>query len=202
MSAQAVGGMQRAEVIVAGQGVFGLGKCIAHFSRLNGMQVAYKPPQGPEAKVGDVERFVVVSPEETDSAMTGNPDYLIAMSLPSMEYLPLLKEGGTLLVNCSLVPARVERQDIDVVRVPATEIAEELKGEAEGLQDVGGLADSVMFGVYLALTMQEPDDRLLGEVYTHSLAGTRAGLMGLNIKAVQRGYEFARSSEPMVEYGR
>ena len=194
----------KSQLIVAGhggQGVLELGNYVAYLNLLKEMHVAYTPSYGPETRGGKVKCYVVVSSEEIDSPIAENPDYLIVMNIPSMDYVPLLKEGGTLLVNSSLVPVEVERQDIDVLRVPATEMAMGLREEV-GMQDTRILANSVMFGVYLALTLQAPDDRLMQEVYAHFLTDKKAGLIGPNIKAVRRGYEFARASEPMVEYGR
>jgi 2-oxoglutarate ferredoxin oxidoreductase subunit gamma len=195
----------KTQLIVAGhggQGVLELGNYVAYLNLLKGMHVAYTPSYGPETRGGKVKCYVIVSPNEIDSPIAEDPDYLIVMNIPSMDYVPLLKEGGTLLVNSSLVPVEVERQDIDVIRVPATEMAAGLRSEEEGLQDTRILANSVMFGVYLALTMQDPGDRVIREVYAHFLTDKKAALIEPNIRAVRRGYDFARASEPMVEYGR
>ena len=195
----------KTQLIVAGhggQGVLELGNYVAYLNLLKGMHVAYTPSYGPETRGGKVKCYVIVSSEEIDSPIAEDPDYLIVMNIPSMDYVPLLKEGGTLLVNSSLVPVEVKRQDIDVLRVPATEIAIGLKQEVKEMQDTRILANSVMFGVYLAITMQEPDDRLIRDVYAHFLTEKKAALIGPNIKAVRQGYEFARASEPMVEYGK
>src|SRR5690606_20408197 len=50
----------------------------------------------------------------------------IVLNMPSYDkYEPLVKPGGLLVVNTSLVPAESERTDIDIVSVPANAIAEE-----------------------------------------------------------------------------
>jgi 2-oxoglutarate ferredoxin oxidoreductase subunit gamma len=47
------------------------------------------------------------------------------LNQPSFDkYLPLVKPGGVLVVNSSLVDSAGDRDDIDVVLVPANEIAE------------------------------------------------------------------------------
>jgi 2-oxoglutarate ferredoxin oxidoreductase subunit gamma len=49
------------------------------------------------------------------------------MNLPSLDkYENLVKPGGTLVVNSSMVNRQVEREDIKVVSLPANDIAEEL----------------------------------------------------------------------------
>ena len=194
----------KTQLIVAGhggQGVLELGNYVAYLGMLKGLHVAYTPSYGPETRGGKVKCYVVTSADEIDSPIAEDTDFLVVMNIPSMDYVPLLKSGGTLLVNSSLISVGVERGDIDVLKVPATEIAMTMRNEAEGPQDTRILANSVMFGVYLALTQQEPDEELMRRVYAHFLTDRKAGLIGLNIAAVKRGYEFARAAGPMVEYG-
>ncbi|MDV3277145.1 MAG: 2-oxoacid:acceptor oxidoreductase family protein [Nitrososphaerales archaeon] len=192
------------QLIVAGhggQGVLELGNYVAYLNLLRGKHVAYTPSYGPETRGGKVKCYVVTSDEEIDSPIAEEPDYLIVMNIPSMDYVALLKSGGTLLMNSSLIPMETSRTDIDAMKVPATEIAVELGNEPGRTQDTRILANSVMFGVYLAATLQEFDLNVIKSVFVHFLTDRKAALIDMNVRAVKRGYDFARATEnPLVEY--
>ncbi|HUK74858.1 MAG TPA: 2-oxoacid:acceptor oxidoreductase family protein, partial [Nitrososphaerales archaeon] len=117
-------------------------------------------------------------------------DFLVAMNIPSMDYLPLLRPGGTLLANSSLVTTPPARGDIRVVMVPATEMSAELKDRFEGVEDTKIAANSVMFGAYLAVTGEELDEAKMSEVFAKFLVGRKASYIPLNMAAVRRGFEY------------
>ncbi|MFW5636881.1 MAG: 2-oxoacid:acceptor oxidoreductase family protein, partial [Thermodesulfobacteriota bacterium] len=55
------------------------------------------------------------------------PAHLVAMNRPSLEkFAPVVKPGGVILVNESLIPVRSGREDVDEILVPATGIAKDL----------------------------------------------------------------------------
>ncbi len=185
----------KVEVIIAGhggQGVLELANYISYFQLLKGRHVAYTPSYGPETRGGKVKCYVVGSDGLIDSPIVEEPDFLVVMNIPSMDFVPMLKKGGTLVVNSSLVTRPPDRQDVRSVMVPATEIAAGLKefGPPGGIDTVI-VANSVMFGAYLALT----EGPLGGELETvqqdfeHFLTERKAAYIPLNLKAVQRGYE-------------
>ncbi len=113
--------MTKVQVIAAGhggQGILELANYIAYHEFLKGRHVAYTPSYGPESRGGRVKCYVVAADEEIDSPIVDEPDYLIVMNLPSMDFVGMLRKGGTLLVNSSLVPENPERRDIQVYRFP------------------------------------------------------------------------------------
>jgi 2-oxoglutarate ferredoxin oxidoreductase subunit gamma len=183
------------EVIIAGhggQGVLELANYISYFQLLKGRHVAYTPSYGPETRGGKVKCYVVGSDGLIDSPIVEEPDFLIVMNIPSMDFVPMLKKGGTLVVNSSLVTRPPDRGDIRSVMVPATEIASGLKefGPPGGVDTVI-VANSVMFGAYLALTegALERNVETVRQVYEHFLTERKAAYIPLNLKAVQSGYE-------------
>ncbi len=177
-----------------GQGVLELANYISLFEMLRGQHVACTPSYGPESRGGKVKCYVVTSEEEIDSPIVEEADFLIAMNIPSMDYLPLLREGGTLFMNSSLVLATPDRSDIRVIRIPATVISAELKSlKLEGVQDSKIAANSVMFGAYLAVTGEALDLDLMNRVFSEFFTGRKAAYIPLNLQAVQRGYGFAAS---------
>jgi 2-oxoglutarate ferredoxin oxidoreductase subunit gamma len=200
------------EVITAGQGgqgVLELANYISYFQILKGRHAAYTPSYGPETRGGKVKCYVVASDEFIDSPIVEEPDLLVVMNIPSMDFVPMLKAGGTLVVNSSLVSQGPNRDDIKVCRVPATELAADLKrlGLAGG-RDTSIAANAVMFGAYLALTGEALQNELgaVKEVFEHFFTDRKAVYIPLNLQAVQSGYSFikdgGREEHPVSVAGR
>ncbi len=178
-----------------GQGVLELANYLSYYELLKGRHVAYTPSYGPESRGGKVKCYVVTSDEKIDSPIVEEPDFLIVMNVPSMDYLPLLKKGGTLLMNGSLILDGPQRGDIRAFKIPATAIADNLKNMAAvGMQDTRIVANSVMFGAYLAISDEGLDLELMSEVFRHFLTDRKAAYIPLNIAAVQQGYDFAKNA--------
>jgi len=116
------------EVIIAGfggQGVLFTGLLLTYAGMDAGKEVTWIPSYGPEMRGGTANCTVVISDEEIGSPFVLNPTAVIAMNLPSLEkFENLVKPGGVLVVNASMVNRGVEREDITVVNVPANDIAE------------------------------------------------------------------------------
>jgi len=175
-----------------GQGVLLLGDYIAYSAMLDGKHVVYTPSYGPETRGGKARCYVVISDDEIDTPIPEVPDLMIIMNQPSMDFVPVLGKGGLLLYNSSLIDGQPERNDIEKVPVPATEIADSFGKElgTEILGDTGDtrfVANSVMFGAYLGTPAGQSARKYLGEILKHFLAGKKAGLLELNRLAVERG---------------
>ena len=184
------------EVIAAGhggQGVLELANYISYFHILKGRHAACTPSYGPETRGGKVKCYVVGSDEFIDSPIVEEPDFLVVMNIPSMDFVPMLKPGGTLVVNSSLVSQAPNRDDIKVCWVPATELAAGLKqfGPAGG-RDTSIAANAVMFGAYLALTGEALQNEVgtVKEVFEKFFTDRKAVYIPLNVRAVQSGYDF------------
>lgn len=121
--------MQR-EVMFAGfggQGILMSGKILAHAAMNEGFEVVWIPSYGPEMRGGTAYCTVVISDRPIGSPIIKNPMHLVAMNRPSLEkFAPLVRPNGVILVNSSLIPVRSGRDDVDEVRVPASDIAKEI----------------------------------------------------------------------------
>jgi len=183
------------ETILAGhggQGVLELANWLAYFHLVKGRHVAYTPSYGPETRGGKVKCYVVSSDDPIDSPIVEDPDVLVVMNTPSMDFVSLLKPGGTLVVNSSLVKDTRRRDDVKVVEVPATEIAGGLRAYSpEKGRDTTIAANSVMFGACLAVSGEDlrHEMPLLQDVFGHFLSGRKAAYIPLNVKAVEEGFE-------------
>ena len=118
------------EIVIAGfggQGVLFTGQLLTYAAMDEGKEVTWIPSYGPEMRGGTANCTVVISEEEIGSPMVSNPRAVIAMNLPSLDkYEDMVKTGGVLVINESMVDREVKRKDIKVVMVKANDIAEEL----------------------------------------------------------------------------
>jgi 2-oxoglutarate ferredoxin oxidoreductase subunit gamma len=118
------------EIIISGfggQGTLFAGQLLAYAAMDSGNHVTWIPSYGPEMRGGKARCTVVVADEEIGSPLVRRPSAAIVLNLPSMEaFEPAIKPGGVLIVNSSLIPLESERDDIQVVYIPATDMAIEL----------------------------------------------------------------------------
>jgi 2-oxoglutarate ferredoxin oxidoreductase subunit gamma len=175
-----------------GQGVLLLGDCIAYSAVLDGRHVVYTPSYGPETRGGKARCYVVISDGEIDTPIPEEPDLMIILNQPSMDFVPMLGKGGLLLYNSSLVQGEPQRDDIKKIPVPATELADslakELSPEVLGdMKDTRLVANLVMFGAYLGTSAGQMAKKHLDETLRHFLAGKKVRLLELNRSAVERG---------------
>ena len=104
------------------------------------------------------------------------------MNNPSLEaFEPALKNGGLLFVDSTLVTRKIERKDIEVVTVPADDIAVEI-GEKRG-------ANMVMLGAYIAKTgiISEND---VADGFKEFFGG-KTQYLDVNMKALEKGMNYA-----------
>ena len=109
-----------------GQGILFAGQFVAYKGLLENKQVSWLPSYGPEMRGGTANCSVIVSDEPIGSPIVSNPDVLVAMNLPSLDrYENEVVSGGKIFVDSTLISRKVERTDVDVYYIPATEIANE-----------------------------------------------------------------------------
>lgn len=187
--------MTKTQILLSGhggQGVLLLGDCIAYSAVLDGRHVVYTPSYGPETRGGKARCYVVISDGEIDTPIPEEPDLMIILNQPSMDFVPMLGKGGLLLYNSSLVQGEPQRDDIKKIPVPATELADSLAKELSpeilgGMKDTRLVANLVMFGAYLGTPAGQTAKKHLDETLQHFLAGKRVSLLELNRSAVERG---------------
>ncbi len=169
-----------------GQGVLIIGNLLADAAMREGRYVTFLPIYGVEMRGGTANCTVVVSSREIGSPVVEKPHSGIIMNLPSLvKYQPRLLSGGLLLLNSSLIdPREANRPDIEILPVPVNEIAIE-NGNPR-------LANMVALGAFIERTklvrmtsLFESLEKVIDQRY-HSL-------IPHNIKAIERGAQFAKS---------
>lgn len=107
-----------------GQGALFVGQILAYAAMDTGKEVTWIPSYGPEMRGGTAHCTVVIGDEPIGSPLVRNPDCVIAMNLPSTDkYEPLVKSGGVLVLDSTLIKRSITRGDIRIIALPATEIA-------------------------------------------------------------------------------
>jgi len=170
------------EIIIAGfggQGVLFAGQLLAYAAMDQNLHVTWIPSYGPEMRGGTANCTVVVSDDEIGSPMVSRPTAVIAMNRPSLDkYEQMVKDGGVLIVNQSMVDRELERKGIRAVLVPGNEIAEEL-GDRR-------MTNMVLLGALLSNLEIMPTEAIEKALREH-LPERHHKLLPKNLEAIQRG---------------
>jgi 2-oxoglutarate ferredoxin oxidoreductase subunit gamma len=175
------------EIIVAGfggQGVLFGGQVLAYAAMEVGKEVTWIPSYGPEMRGGTANCTVVIADEEIGSPLVENPRLAVALNLPSFDkYEGALGTGGTLIVNKSMVDRGKTREDIQVLFVPCSQIAEEI-GDRRLLNMV---AVGALLTVLQDITIVDVEKALAAH-----LPARHKELLPKNYEALRRGYSAAQ----------
>lgn len=176
------------EIVIAGfggQGVMVAGQLLAHAGMEEGKQVAWIPSYGPEMRGGTANCTVIISDDAVGSPIVTNPGIAIVMNRPSLDkYEPLVKPGGILIVNSSIVGREATRSDVRVVAVPANDEAAEL-GNVR-------LANSIMLGALIGCTDIVKVESLVDSM-KDVFKARQHHLIDLNRQALERGMALVRA---------
>ena len=177
--------MKTTEILIAGfggQGILFSGKFLAYKGLVEELQVSWLPSYGPEMRGGTANCNIILSDTPVGSPIIISPSVLIAMNLPSLEkYVDSVVPGGQIYVDSSLIGAKVERDDVDVFYIPATQMAKEA--------GLGNLAKMIIIGHLLE---NHPEFSFDGaaEVVEKLVPPKKAALKELNIKALTLGKDY------------
>ena len=115
-----------------GQGVLFLGRLLTEAAFREEREVVYMPSYGAEKRGGTVWCNVTISDERIGALFISRPTIAVAMNSASLtRFEQTTRPGGLLVVNQSLVPEKIAREDIDVIYVPVNDLAAEL-GDSGG----------------------------------------------------------------------
>jgi len=183
------------EIVISGfggQGALFAGQVLAYAAMGADRMVTWIPSYGPEMRGGTANCTVIVSDEEIGSPLVRNPTAVIALNLPSLErYENMIKPGGVLIVNSSLVNRTAHRTDIENVFIPANDIAESLGNKR--------LVNMVVLGALLVKLPILPLEAIKNALDEH-IPDRHRKLLPVNYQALQSGADFAMNQavESMV----
>ena len=177
--------MKTTQILIAGfggQGVLFAGKFLAYKGLVQDKQVSWLPSYGPEMRGGTANCSIIISDTPVGSPIITNPDALVAMNLPSLQkFVDTVVPGGHIFIDSTLISAKVERTDVHVHYIPATQMA----------KDAGfsTLANMILTGKVLkeldAVTFEGNKETL--EAF---IPAKKAGLIDMNCQALQAGYDY------------
>lgn len=177
--------MKTTQILIAGfggQGVLFAGKFLAYKGLVQGKQVSWLPSYGPEMRGGTANCSVIISDTPVGSPIITEPDVLVAMNLPSLQkFVDSVVPGGKIIIDSTLIDAKVERTDVEVFYVPATQMA----------KDAGfaTLANMILTGKVL----KETDAVSFSgnkETLESFIPARKANLIDINCQALQTGYDY------------
>ena len=177
--------MKTTQILIAGfggQGVLFAGKFLAYKGLTENMQVSWLPSYGPEMRGGTANCSVVLSDSPVGSPIITSPDVLVAMNLPSLQkFVNDVVPGGQIFVDSTLIDMKVERDDVQVFYIPATQLAKDA-GYAT-------LANMILTGKVLKECGAVPFE---GNQQTLEafIPAKKANLIEANLKALQIGYDY------------
>jgi len=177
--------MKTTQILIAGfggQGILFAGKFLAYKGLTEELQVSWLPSYGPEMRGGTANCNVILSDTPVGSPIITNPDILIAMNLPSLQkYVDTVVPGGQIYLDSSLIDIQVERTDVDVFNIPATQMAKD--------NEISTLANMIIMGHVL---QNNPELSFDGteNVINKLVPAKKAALVELNMKALLLGKEY------------
>lgn len=167
-----------------GQGVMAIGQLLTYAGMIEGKHVSWLPSYGPEMRGGTANCNVIISSDPVGAPTVNISDSAIVMNKPSLDkFEPLSKENGNIFVNSSLIPGKVEREDVNTYYIPANDIAAQLGNNR--------VANMVMLGAYLEITQVVKIDSIL-EGFTKVFGEERSHLIPINKEALEKGGQVAR----------
>ncbi len=177
--------MKTTEILIAGfggQGVLFAGKFLAYKGLVQNKQISWLPSYGPEMRGGTANCSVIISDSPVGSPIITVPDVLVAMNLPSLQkFVDAVAPGGKIFIDSTLIDAKVERTDVEVFYIPATQMA----------KDAGFSTLSNM--ILMGKVMKECDCLDFAgnkETLETFIPAKKASLIDVNCQALQTGFDF------------
>ena len=110
-----------------GQGIISLGQLWVYFAMQEGKNVTFFPFYGAEKRGGIARDSVIISDDEIASPLVTTPDSTLVMNIDSLPLCErIVKDGGLMLINSSLVKEDPRRSGLKVVKIEASGIAEQI----------------------------------------------------------------------------
>ena len=165
-----------------GQGVLFAGKVVAYAGLIEGRELSWLPSYGPEMRGGTANCSIILSDVQVGSPIVSKPDILVAMNLPSLDkYEKEAKPGASIFVDTSLISRKVEREDVNVYYIPATQMSTD-----NGLDT---LANMILLGHVIEKTHVIPEE-MIRPALEKVVSARHAWLLEKNIEALNLGKNY------------
>ena len=177
--------MAEHEIVIAGfggQGLLFTGKVLAYAGLLEKRQLSWLPSYGPEMRGGTANCNVILSDKTVGSPIVQNPNVLIVMNNPSLDkYENAVVPGGKIFLDSTLITRKVERTDVDVFYIPATQMANEA--------ELKNLANMILLGAVIRETKCIREETV-EEALRHVIPTHKMFLLDVNVMAIEAGKNY------------
>jgi 2-oxoglutarate ferredoxin oxidoreductase subunit gamma len=162
-----------------GQGVLTMGNILANAAMLQDLFVTFLPEYGAAMRGGTANCTVTVSDNDIASPVASSPDIVVALNGPSaIKFLNKLQPGGEMLYNSNVVDSLPIRGDLQLLPVPAIDIARDLGNERS--------SNMVMLGALIKHINIIDVEMLYQSI--EILLSSKKKLVDISKKAVEKGY--------------
>ncbi len=170
------------KIIIAGfggQGVVLAGNVLAQTAVIEEKNVAAMVSYGAEMRGGTAHCIITISDQEIASPVVEEPTSTIILNEPSLDkFENKIQKDGLMVINSSMVKREVQRKDIKIIKVPATDIANEL-GNAR-------VANLVLVGAFIKKTNLLDLNNVLDNLHKF-FPKSKQNLIEINKEALKRG---------------
>jgi 2-oxoglutarate ferredoxin oxidoreductase subunit gamma len=177
------------EIIIAGfggQGVLSMGKILAYSGLMQGQEVTWMPSYGPEMRGGTSNVTVIISDDRISSPILNKYDTAIILNQQSMDkFEKLVKPGGTILYDPNGIVKHPTRTDINIYKVEATKVAQEM-GNAK-------IFNMVVLGGYLKIKPIVKMENVMKGLQK-SIPARHHKLLPLNEEAIKNGLNYVEKA--------
>lgn len=170
-----------------GQGVMSVCMMLGESAVEGGLNATFMPLYGPEQRGGSAKCTVIISDEKIMSPLPKQSDGLIAMNETSFKkFNKELKPGGVMVINSNRVTSKSKRTDINLISVPADDLAKELGNHR--------IANIILIGALMGYS-EMMDPKLLMDSLEKKFAAKGEKVVEVNRKALYKGVELGRAAK-------
>ncbi|MCI2061996.1 MAG: 2-oxoacid:acceptor oxidoreductase family protein [Eubacteriaceae bacterium] len=166
-----------------GQGALLIGQVLAMAGVIEDLNATYRPTYGFEKRGGVAFCDVILSDEEIGTPVIENPEVAVIMDEASFKrFEPLVKKGGAMFYNTSLISSKPTRDDIEYFEVPCNDMAKELGNDK--------VANMILLGAYVGYSKAVAMDSVEAGLKA-KLGHGKEKTIPLNRKALEMGAAIA-----------
>ncbi len=165
-----------------GQGVIMMGYLLAVAGMYEEKNVTCLPSYGAEVRGGTANCTVVISTEEIASPVASEPDFAVLMNNPSLfRFQNQVQSGATVFLNSSMIESRPVRGDLEIVEIPANDLAKKFPGNK--------VANMIMLGAFIKKSSLVSLGTM-GRVLKDTFGNRNPVVLKSNMSALQLGFDY------------
>lgn len=164
-----------------GQGIVLAGNVLAQTALAENKNVAAMVSYGAEVRGGTANCTLIISDQEIASPVVDNPAIAIILNQQSLDkFEDTVEKNGLIVLNSSLIERNVKRDDVKVLKIPATDLA-------NGLGNVR-VANLILLGAFIKKTNILDLNKVI-EILPKAFPKHKQDLVEINKKALMKGAE-------------